>query len=114
MEAATRLDLKTFDFPRVTGVDIVFPTFDTIPELLQEAKTRGFDKSGNPYCELFRQLFYTGGKVKFKEGIDEEFKNGAWAYLNVLIGSYAPRHEDKESVCAMLLSELVEPELDKP
>lgn len=109
----TSLDLKTYQFQKTTGVDIVFPTHNTDPVLLKEAEERGFDNDNNPYCRLFSQLFFTGGKVKFKKDVDEEFKTKAWNYMRALMGSHSPKHEHKEAVCAMILSELVEPELDK-
>lgn len=105
------LDLTTFEFPKVTGVDFVFPTFNTIPELLEEAKLRGFYDDNNPYCKMFSTLFFRGGKPVFKKDIDEEFRKRAWAYLRSFMGSFSPKHEHKEAICAMLLSELVEPEL---
>lgn len=108
-----KLDLKTFEFPKVTGVDMAFPTFNTIPELLNEAKDRGFFNDSNPYCRLFSKLFFSGGKVVFKKDIDEQVKLRIWSYLRSFMGSFAPKHEHKEAICAMLLSEICEPELAK-
>jgi hypothetical protein len=105
-------DLAKFQFPEVSDVDIVFSTFDTIPELLREAEARGFAYTSGPYNELFSKLIFRGGKVKFKDGLDEDFKTRAWLYCRALMASWTPRHEHKEAVCAMLLSELAEPELD--
>lgn len=101
------LDLKTFEFPKTTGTDVVFPTFGTIQELLDEAKERGFYMGNTPYNKLFSSLFYTGGKLNFKKGIDENFKNKAWPYCRAFMGSFSPRHEEKEAICAMLMSELL-------
>lgn len=106
------MDLKTFDYPEITGLDIAFSTEGTNPALLEEAKERGFyGNMHNPYCRLFSQLFFSGGKVEFKEGLDETFKVKAWSYCRALMGSFSPKHEEKEAVCAMLMSELLEPEL---
>jgi len=96
------MDLINFKFPESE----IFP--DTNPELLEEATIRGFNHPYNPYCQLFFALFFKGGKVKFKKNIPEKFRNEAWTYLRNLMSSFAPAHEDKEAVCAMLLSELVE------
>lgn len=106
------LDLKKFKFPNVTGADIAFPTFGTIKELLAEAKERGFYNGNTPYNELFSNLFSEGGKVKFKNGLDEEFKKVAWSYCRSFMGSWSPKHEEKEAICAMLMSELLEPKLE--
>ena len=69
------MDLKTFKFPDVTVADAAFPTFDTIPELLKEAISRGFHRNYNPYNELFSELFFNGGTVQFKPDVDPEYQN---------------------------------------
>ena len=107
------MDLKTFKFPEVNGIDMAFSTFKTILELLKEAKERGFYNGHSPYNRLFSQAFFNGGRVIFKKDIDAEFKQKAWSYCRALMGSFEPKHEDKEAVCAMLMSELIEPELEK-
>lgn len=107
------MDLTKFEFPEVTGVDNAFPTFGTIPELLSEAKERGFYNGHTDYNSLFSTLFFSGGKVKFKQKIDDDFKNKAWSYVRAFMGSWAPKHEEKEAICALVMSELLEPKLEK-
>ena len=107
----TTLDLTKYNFPKVTGVDLAFPTLNTDKRLLAEAVARGFDEHYNPYNRLVSQIFFSGGRLKFKEGVDEEFRKRALMYFRALIGSFAPKHEDKTAVCAMILSEIAEPEL---
>ena len=106
------MDLTTFKFQKADGVDMAFPTFQTDKILLTEATERGFYCGHTPYNKLFSKLFFDGGKVKFKEGINEEFKVNAWNYCRCFMGSFAPKHEEKEAICAMLMSELLEPELE--
>lgn len=107
------MDLKTFPFPKATELDIAFSTYDTNKELLEEAKSRGFLHGRTPYNDLFSELFFNGGKISFKDGVEEDFKNNAWPYCRGLMRSFAPKHEHKEAVCAMLMSELLEPKLQK-
>jgi len=107
------LDLTKFNFPALTEVDLVFPTMDTNKELLAEAKLRGFYGGYTPYNDLFTALFFRGGRIVFKKGIDPEFKAKAWAYCRAFMGGYVPKHEEKEAICAMLMSELLEPNLAK-
>lgn len=107
------IDLLQYDYPKPTGADMAFPTYNSIPELLEEAKRRGFDDGFTPYNRLFSDLFYKGGKVKFKKGIDPEKQKEIWAYVRSFMGSWAPKHQEKEAICAMLMSEILEPELDK-
>jgi hypothetical protein len=104
------MDLHKFEFPKVAAADMAFPTFDTIPALRDEAKARGFYKGG-PYVDLTSALFFRGGKVTFLEGVPEDFQKAAWTYVRAFMGSFAPSHEDKTAICAMLLSEIVQPTL---
>ena len=101
------MDLKNFDFPTATGADMAFPVFKTIPELLEEAKERGFYCGNTPYNELFSKLFFSGGSIEFKEDVNEEFKTKAWPYCRAFMGSFEPKHEEKEAICAMLMSEIL-------
>lgn len=105
------MNLHEFKFPTVSAADVAFPTFDTIPELLKEAEERGFMRSENKYNRLFSKIFFRGADekdiLKYKT-VPKEFEAAAWKYFNALARSYAPKHEHKEAVCAMLLSELVE------
>lgn len=107
------MKLEEFEFPKVTGADIVFPTYKTIPALLDEAKRLKFYDGNTPYNKLFSTLFFSGGKIKFKEGIDEDFKKRAWGYCRAFMGSWEPKHEEKEAICAYIMSHILEPNLDK-
>jgi hypothetical protein len=102
------MDLQKFQFPKTTGIDIVFPTFNTDKELLAEAKKRGFYNGQTPYNNLFSELFFNGGKVVFKKDVNEDFKKAAWSYCRSFMGSWAPKHEEKAAICAMIMSELLE------
>jgi hypothetical protein len=102
------MDINKYDFPEVTALDIALPTFGTDKELLAEAKERGFYNGNTKYNRLFGKLFFEGGTLNFKADIDDEFKVKATAYLKAFMGSFTPSHQEKEAVCALLLSELVE------
>ena len=47
------LNLKEFQFPKITGLDLVFPTMDADPALLAEARDRGFYSGNGEYNQLF-------------------------------------------------------------
>lgn len=100
------MNLKKYKFREVTAIDMAFPTFGTDDQLLAEAHERGFYNGETKYNELFTSIFFRGGELKFKKGLDEDFKSKAIPYLYALMGSFAPKHEEKEAICAMLLSEL--------
>jgi hypothetical protein len=98
------MDLKKYQFPTNTN---------TPKDLLQEAKDRGFYNGYSKYNKMFGNLFFSGGSVEFKKGIDEDFRKRAWGYLRSFIQSWNPKHEEKEAICALILSEVCEPELTK-
>lgn len=96
--------------PEVSDVEMAFGIGNTIPELLKEAKEKGFyGFDGTPANRFFNKWFYSGlkeGELKFKEGLDEGFKLRASRYLKSFMGSFAPKHEEKEAICSMIINEL--------
>lgn len=101
------MSLSTAQIPTLTDLEVTFSTVRTDPEMLAEAKARGFHNGRTPYNSLFGTLFFKGGRLNFKSDLDPEFKTKATRYLRAFMGSFEPSHEDKEAVCALLLSELV-------
>lgn len=101
------MNIKQFNFPKLSEADIAFSVLTTNKELLNEATKRGFYNDHTPYNKLFSTLFFSGGALNFKKDIDNEFKSKATPYLKAFMISMEPQHEEKEAVCAMLLSELV-------
>ncbi len=102
------MDLTKFKFPVLSDADVAFSTLKTNPQLLEEAERLGFDKSSNPFNKLASELFFKGGALNFKKDLDPTFKEQATRYLKAFMMSFEPRHEDKEAVAALLLSNLVE------
>lgn len=101
------MDITKYNFKKVSKIDSVLCCFDTDKKLLAEAKRRGFYDGDTKYNTLFSQLFFSGGTLVFKKGLDEEFMAKAIPYLKAFMKSFAPKHEEKEAVCALILSELV-------
>ena len=94
------MNILKFDFSKVS---IGMPTN---LDLLKEAKKRGFYNGRTPYNKMFNDLFFGGGKVGFKDGVDEEFIKNVIPYLKAFMGSFSPKHEEKEAICALILSEI--------
>lgn len=107
IEYDDKLSLAAYPFPEISKVDMVFATVSTDPILLEEAKRRGFYMKDTPANRMFNELFSNGGRLICSEEINPDYLKRAIAYLKALMRSYAPRHEEKEAVCAMLLDELV-------
>ena len=97
------MDLSTFTFPEVTDVELAFPTFDTIPQLLEEAIKRNPEKG----MDKFSEIFYNGGKVELQEDVKGTWKEKAYRYARSLMGSWAPKHEHKELVVGMIFEEVL-------
>ena len=111
MKHTKNMNLLEFNYPKPNGIDMVFSTYNTIPELLKEAKNRGFYNGYTDYNKLFSNLFFSGGTVIFKTDVDEIKRKEIWLYVRAFMGSWEPKHEEKEAICAMLMSEILEPKL---
>lgn len=96
-----RLDLKTFEFPDAE----MYPTTDTNKDLLEEAKERGFLRGSKLGNRLFSAWFYNGIKDVVVKDLDNAEK--AFKYMRTLMGSFTPKHEHKEAVCAMIIDEFL-------
>src|SRR5436305_9654164 len=108
MSIGAAMDITKFHFPSLSPAQIAFSTLRTDPALLEEAKRRSFYNGHTPYNALFSGLFYKGGKLNFRKDLDPIFKERATAYLSALMHSFEPKHEEKEAICALILSGLVE------
>lgn len=95
------MDLSTYKFPKVTKVDLVFPTFDTPKELVEEAEKRNPKKG----MKKFSELFYKGGSIELQSDVEGTWKENAFMYARALMGSWTPKHEHKELVVGMIFEE---------
>jgi len=94
--------------PELRDRDINFSNLNVDPNMLKIAEDGGFDKDSNPYNKMFNKQFFSGLSLNFKASIDLEYRNRILRYYKALATSFAPRHEHKQAVCAMLLSEISE------
>jgi len=102
------MDLKTYKYPVLNDVDMEFSILDTDKILLEEAKTMGFASGHHLYNRIFNKLFFCqGGKLLFKENLTDNQLN-SWKYCIALMKSFAQKHEHKEVVCSMLMSEVLD------
>jgi hypothetical protein len=96
------MDLTKYNYEEVN------PCMDTDKALLTEAISRGFYNGHTKYNDLFTEVFFKGGKLNFKENLDPLAQDTMFNYLKYFMKSFSPKHEEKEAICAMLLSELVD------
>lgn len=102
--------LADFKFPEATMLNYAFSTFDTPPELLEEAKRLHYDRDVFPANRLFSKWFY-GGLEKtpnFKDGVDREQAQRAMNWAVCYMRSFAPKHEHKTAVCAFIFNEYLD------
>jgi hypothetical protein len=105
------MNLLTYKYEETPEAGRLFPAVKTDKVLLAEAKARGFYNGYGKYNELFNALFHKGGKVQFKSGLTKEQITPLWNYCRAFMKSWEPKHEEKEAICAMIMSEILEPEL---
>jgi hypothetical protein len=98
------MELSTYNFPKVTKVDLAFPTFNTPKELVEEAEKRNPRKG----MRKFSELFFYGGEIKLKDDVKGTWKENAYMYARALMGSFSPKHEHKELVVGMIFEECLE------
>ncbi len=84
----------------VTDLDIAFGGAGNFGRLIPDRKTLNAFKPQKWSRELFMTLFYSGGSVAHlepKPGIDHA---KALRHIRVVMGSFEPKHEDKEAAVA--------------
>lgn len=105
-------DMKALDyqFPMMNKANMVFPIFDSPPILLKEAKERGFYNGDTDANRLFKKWFFGGIEKtpEFKKGVDEAKAQRAMNWAICFMRSFAPKHEEKEAICALIFSEALE------
>ncbi len=95
------MNLENYNFPEVTQVDLAFSTLNVTKELLQEAQLRNPKKG----MDKFDEIFYSGGRIKFKKDVEGTWKEKAFMYAKALMSSYEPKHEHKQLVVGMIFEE---------
>lgn len=102
------MDILNYTYPKVGAPELAFPTFDTPEALVEEAKKRGFYNGNSKANDLFSKWFFSGlesGEIVPREDGDKVKTNKALLFAKALMGSFKPKHEDKEAVCALIFSE---------
>jgi hypothetical protein len=99
------LDITKYEFPEVSDFEMVFSRTNVTPELLAEAKERGFYNGNTKWNRLFHKMFH-GKRGDVGVCIEKTRANKkALRYCHALMLSFASKHEEKEAVCALIMSE---------
>lgn len=94
------------DFPEVTDVEIAFgySCKDWFYDTLKEAEKENLHN----WEKRFSDLFFCGGSLNLNKSIPEEKLRKGIRLFKAIAGSFEPKHEHKEAVCAMILREIEE------
>ncbi|NPV00020.1 MAG: hypothetical protein HPY53_01440 [Brevinematales bacterium] len=92
------------DFPEVTDVEIAFGGYpkEWFKKILDDNHTGDF----NEMETLFSNLFYHGGNIPVNKKLPKDYISKGIRLLKAIMGSFAPKHEEKERVCAVILKAL--------
>ena len=101
------MNLSEYDWPEVTGVEMVFCTFQVPPELLKEARDQGYYRGNKKGNKMFSQLFYGGGELLHKKNL-QEWQKKALTWCLAFMRSWNPKHEEKDAIASMILEECLE------
>lgn len=114
--------LRMLAIPELDGPSVAFgdirhmPKYGTIPE-----EFKRYD--GTPYNKAVSSWFFSGARfannVLTIDGVDFHPKAGvdagkALRAIKAVLGSFEPKHEEKEAACAYMLSEWFNIEAAKP
>lgn len=102
------MNILKYTYPKVSPIQLGFSTFDAPEVLIEEAKKRGFYDGKTKANELFNKWFFSGletGEIKQREDGDKDEINNALLFARALMGSFTPKQENKEAVCALIFSE---------
>jgi hypothetical protein len=95
--------------PEITVIEKAFPAGDRIDPVFDELTPiahQWAEQNPNSWgFRFFSDLFYKGGKAPQAnevEGITGADTNRVYQWITAAMGSYYPKHEDKEAVCGML------------
>jgi len=92
-------------FPNVSDTDIAF---GIMPDKKILANSMEFYNKNTKYNQLFSELFFKGGTIHYKEILTDKTRENNFRYLKAVMGSFQPKHEQKDAVCAFILSKLVD------
>lgn len=104
-----------FPFIEVNGLDIAFGFSNKLnyAQALKQCPAEFKEHDNTPYHKLFSKIFFSGmtneefEALKFRSE-DEELVKKQFSYFRSIACSFEPKHEDKEAVCAWILSLIVD------
>lgn len=97
---------KIDDFPVVQDVDVAFNHYPD--EWFKKILNQGAPLLLQKEIMMANKIFFHGGKLPLREDLDKDYVIRGVRMFKAVVGSYAPKHEHKEIVCAMILKNICE------
>jgi len=94
--------MERLEFPEVNDSDMVFGGYprEWFDSVMKREKPADFQK----WADLMESLFFSGGSLPVNHSLDKEYVNKGIRILKAIMGSFEPKHEHKEQVCAQILA----------
>jgi len=91
-------------FPEVKDVDVAFGGYprEWFIQTLKKYQSPEDDKWG----DMASKLFFSGGSLPLNKSLPEDYLARGKRLLKAILGSWEPKHEDKEAVCGLILKSL--------
>ena len=91
-------------FPEVSQVDIIFGGYphDWFETVLKTKR----EEEDHKYCDMMESIFFNGGSIPINTELDKEYISKGIRILKAVMGSFEPKHEHKEFVCALILKSI--------
>jgi len=100
-EAVTRLE-----FPEVSDADRAFGGYPK--EWFDKTLAIGLKPEDQKWADLMESLFFKGGTIPINQSLPKDYIRKGGRILRAIMGSFEPKHEHKEVVCALILKSMCE------
>lgn len=92
-------------FKPVSDFDIAFGTY---PEDWFKKTLLTCQDGNKPWEDKANNLFFNGGTIPTNKELPKEYITEGIRLFKAIMGSWTPKHEDKENVCGQILRSLNE------
>jgi hypothetical protein len=93
--------MNKLDFPNVDAAGMVFCGYPR--EWFDDVMKRENPVDYQKWADLMESLFFSGGTLPINEQLDKDYVSRGIRILKAVMGSFEPKHEHKEKVCALIL-----------
>lgn len=101
------MDIIKHSFPILSPARILYNDLKTDYKLLNEAKLRGYFESDNEYSKLAKEWILGYWNLMHEFSRIDEVKKLMWDYCQAIAASVEIKLNEKEAICALLLSEIM-------